>query len=289
MLSTSSSPKHRDRTPRTAGVGIGLRTAHYRDFLDGRPDVDWVEVHTENYFGDGGYDLHVLDTVRNNYDVSLHGVGLGLGSAAPLDDHHLARIAALAARIDPFLVSEHLSWNAVTGRYLNDLLPLQLDEASLARVCRNVEWVQHVLKRPILVENVSTHVRYREDSLSETEFLNRLARQTGCGILLDVNNLFVNQCNHSEDALHALDRIAPEFVGEIHLAGHLVTEDSVVDHHGARVAPAVWDLYRTALQKTGPLPTLIEWDTDVPALEVLLDEVRLCRHIAAERCDATAA
>jgi uncharacterized protein (UPF0276 family) len=263
------------------GTGIGLRTPHYRDFLAGHPDVDWVEVHSENYFGAGGYDLHVLETVRRDYAVSLHGVGLGLGSATELNEVHLARIVALASRIEPSLVSEHLCWNAVPGRYLNDLLPLQLTEAMLSRVSDNVNRVQDALRRPLLVENVSTHLRYRDDAFSEIHFLNRLAGRTGCGILLDVNNLFVNECNHGEDALQALDEVVARHVGEIHLAGHLVTDDSVVDHHGARVAAPVWDLYRRALDKIGPTPTLIEWDTDVPALDVLLDEVRLARGVLA--------
>jgi uncharacterized protein (UPF0276 family) len=261
------------------GTGIGLRTPHYREFLAGHPDVDWVEVHSENYFGAGGYDLHVLETVRRDYAVSLHGVGLGLGSSTALSQDHLRRVVALASRIEPSLISEHLCWNAVPGRYLNDLLPLQLTEAMLSRVSENVSRVQDALGRTILVENVSTHLRYLDDQFSEIHFLNRLAQRTGCGILLDVNNLFVNQCNHGEDALRALDEVVADHVGEIHLAGHLVTDDSVVDHHGAQVAPQVWDLYRRALDKIGPTPTLVEWDTDVPALDVLLDEVRLAREV----------
>jgi uncharacterized protein (UPF0276 family) len=264
------------------GTGIGLRTVHYRDFLEGRPEVDWLEVHSENYFGSGGYDLHVLETVRRDYAVSLHGVGLGLGSATPLNEDHLRRVAELARRIAPSLISEHLCWNAVPGRYLNDLLPLPLSEAMLAHVSENVDRVQEVLGRTLLIENVSTHLRYRADAFSEIEFLNRLAERTGCGILLDVNNLFVNQCNHGEDAIQALNEVRASCVGEIHLAGHLVTDDSVIDHHGARVAPEVWDLYRRALDKMGPVPTLIEWDTDIPPLDILLDEVRLARNVAAD-------
>ncbi len=264
------------------GTGIGLRTVHYRDFLDGHPDVDWIEVHSENYFGAGGYDLHVLETVRCDYAVSLHGVGLGLGSAIPLNEDHLRHVAELARRIVPSLISEHLCWNAVPGRYLNDLLPLPLSEAMLTHVSENVDRVQEVLGRTLLIENVSTHLRYRDDAFSEIEFLNRLAERTGCGILLDVNNLFVNQCNHGEDAIRALDEVKAKHVGEIHLAGHLVTDDSVIDHHGNRVAPEVWGLYRRAIDKMGSIPTLIEWDTDIPPLEILLDEVRLARHVAAD-------
>jgi uncharacterized protein len=272
--------KHHQFTARGPdGVGIGLRAAHYSDFIHGRPGVDWVEVHTENYLGRGGYDLHVLETVRCNYPVSLHGVGLGLGSAVPVDQAHLSRITGLVERIEPILISEHLCWSAVRGRHLNDLLPLALTEEALQRVGDNVEQVQEAVARPILIENVSTHLRFRDDVFAEMDFLNRLARRTGCGILLDVNNLYVNQCNHGEDAMLALDTVFPEDVVEIHLAGHLVTPESVVDHHGARVAPVVWGLYRAALERFGPVSTLIEWDTDIPALEILLDEVRLARDI----------
>jgi uncharacterized protein (UPF0276 family) len=272
--------KHHQSTVRGPdGVGIGLRAAHYPDFVHGHPGVDWVEVHTENYLGRGGYDLHVLETVRRNYPVSLHGVGLGLGSAVPLDQEHLSRIVDLVERIEPILISEHLCWGAVRGRHLNDLLPLALTEEALQRVSENVERVQDAVARPILIENVSTHLRFRDDMFAEIDFLNQLARRTGCGILLDVNNLYVNQCNHGEDAMLALDTVMPANVAEIHLAGHLVTPVSVVDHHGARVAPVVWDLYRAALERFGPVSTLIEWDTDIPSLETLLDEVRLARDI----------
>jgi uncharacterized protein (UPF0276 family) len=261
------------------GVGIGLRPAHYPDFIHGHPAVDWVEVHTENYFGRGGYDLHVLETVRRDYPVSLHGVGLGLGSAVPVDREHVSRIVGLVERIEPILISEHLCWGAVRGRHLNDLLPLALTEEALHRVSENVDRVQDAVGRAISIENVSTHLRFRDDVFAEMDFLNRLACRTGCSILLDVNNLYVNQCNHGEDAMLALEMVLPSDVVEIHLAGHLVTPESVVDHHGARVAPVVWDLYRAALERFGPVSTLIEWDTDIPSLETLLDEVRLARDI----------
>lgn len=271
----------------TLGFGVGLRACHYRDFLDRRPAVDWIEVHTENYFGDGGWDLHVLDSLRADYPLSLHGVGLGIGSAT--DDFfqaHLARTAALVARFEPALVSEHLCWAAIPGRHLNDLLPLPLTGAAFDRVCRRVEAVQAALGRQILIENVSTHLRFRADEMGETDFLARLARRTGCGVLLDVNNLYVNQCNHGEDALAAMEALGELVPGEIHLAGHLVTPESVIDHHGDRVAPAVWALYAEAVRRFGarfgPPSTLIEWDTDIPPLEVLLDEAARARQVARE-------
>ncbi|MGZ3182976.1 MAG: MNIO family bufferin maturase [Telluria sp.] len=262
-------------------VGVGLRAPHYRAFLERRPPVGWLEVHTENYLDRAGYDWHVLSDLRRDYRVSLHGVGLGLGSARGFSDAHLERVRDLVERVEPFLVSEHLSWGAVAGRQLNDLLPMPLSEEALALLATRVARVQDTLRRPILLENVSTYLRYHADSMSEAEFLAELASRTGCGILLDVNNLVVNQMNHGEDPRTALATIAPGTVGEMHLAGHLVTEHAVVDHHGDRVAPAVWDLYRAALDRFGRVPTLIEWDTDIPALDVLLEEAAQASRIAA--------
>ncbi|WP_295434262.1 DUF692 domain-containing protein [uncultured Thiodictyon sp.] len=263
------------------GFGIGLRACHFRDFLDQRPVVDWIEVHTENYFGAGGWDLHVLETLRPDYPLSLHGVGLGLGSAS--DAHfaaHLAKVAAVARRFAPARISEHLCWAAVPGRHLTDLLPLPLTQEALTLVCARVDQAQGLLGQ-ILLENVSTHLRFVADTQGETEFLNEVARRTGCGVLLDVNNLYVNQCNHGEDARVAMAALDLTAVGEIHLAGHLVTEDAVVDHHGAPVAEVVWALYADCVARFGALPTLIEWDTDIPALSVLLAEARKARGVAA--------
>ncbi|TGN94219.1 MNIO family bufferin maturase [Burkholderia sp. USMB20] len=260
-----------------SGIGIGLRHAHYADFLAAPPVVDWVEVHCENYFGDGGYDLHVLDTVRRDLSVSLHGVGLGLGSVTPLDAGHLGRLKRLVKRIEPAVVSEHLCWGATAAGHLNDLLPMPLTDATLAHLTARVDEVQEVLGRPILLENVSTWLRFNDDRYGETVFLSELARRTGCGVLLDVNNLYVNQCNHGENAIAAMDALPQSVVGEIHLAGHRVTGAAVIDDHGSRVAPAVWSLYEYALRRFGNVPTLIEWDTDIPPMSVLVDEARLAR------------
>ena len=259
------------------GVGVGLRAAHYHELLVRERCVDWLEAHTENYFGDGGYELHVLMRLRERYPISLHGVGLALGSAAGYSIEHLQRVAALVRRIDPVLVSEHLCWGAVDGRNFNDLLPLPMTREALELMCGRVTQMQDVLQRRVLIENVSSYLRFAGDDYDEAGFLNALAGRTGCGILLDVNNLYVNQCNHGDDAAALIDAIAPEHVGEIHLAGHLVTDLAVIDHHGARVADAVWELYERALQHCGAAPTLIEWDTDVPALDVLLDEAGRAR------------
>lgn len=266
--------------PAAPSAGVGLRAPHYRQFLDQRPAIGWLEVHTENFLDRAGWDWHVLQELRRDYPISLHGVGLGLGSARGFSSDHLDRVCALAERLEPMLVSEHLCWGAVADRQLNDLLPMPLSRAALALLCTRIEQVQDRLHRRILLENVSTYVRFNDDTMSEAEFMAELASRTGCALLLDVNNLYVNQCNHGEDALAAIAAIAPGSVGEIHLAGHLVTPQAVVDHHGDVVAEPVWALYKAALARFGRLPTLIEWDTDVPALDVLLGEARKAQQIA---------
>lgn len=255
-----------------SGAGVGLRARHMHAFLEQRPQVGWLEVHTENYLDRAGREWQVLSTLRQDYPVSLHGVGLGLGSVHGFDTAHLRRVRELVRAIEPSLVSEHLSWGAVAGRQLNDLLPLRLDEAALALVSERVEQVQEVLGRQVAIENVSSYLRFHGDTMSEAQFLAALVGRTGCAVLLDVNNLYVNQLNNGEDAAAALAQIEPGMVAEIHLGGHLVTPEAVIDHHGDRVAEPVWRLYRDALQRFGAVPTLIEWDTQVPALEVLLDE-----------------
>lgn len=255
-----------------AGAGVGLRAAHYRDFLARRPRVGWLEVHTENYLQPSGWDSHVLCTLRHDYPISLHGVGLGLGSARGFSEAHLQRVRSVVERVEPALVSEHLCWGAVAQQQLNDLLPLVLNGAALDLLCARVGRVQDVLKRSILLENVSTYLRFADDAMSEAQFLVELARRSGCGLLLDINNLYVNQCNHGEDALLAMQSIAPGCVGELHLGGHLLTPQAVIDHHGAAVADPVWALYAAALLRFGAVPTLVEWDTHLPPLDILLGE-----------------
>jgi hypothetical protein len=272
----TAGPAPRAAPPRL-GAGVGLRARHYRDFLESRPAVGWVEVHSENYFGDGGYDRHVLERVRADYPLSLHGVGLGLGSAEAFDERHLARLRRLADATEPALVSEHLCWAATAGGHFNDLLPLAYTAEALALVAERVERVQEALRRRILVENVSTYLEFTASEMGEGEFIAELARRTGCGVLLDVNNLFVNQANHGADAAATMRAIPAACVEEFHLAGHLVTEHCLVDHHGDRVADEVWRLYEAALERFGPAPTLIEWDTDIPELDVLLAEAAEAR------------
>lgn len=263
-------------TPNLKGNGVGLRTPHYRQFLEGPVAIDWLEVHSENFFGEGGFDLHVLEQLAPDYAFSFHGVGLGLGSAAGISEAHLIQLKKLVQRFQPALVSEHLCWGSISGRHLNDLLPLTLSEEALALMCSRVLQAQDVLQRPILIENVSSYIRYRDDVMSEAEFLVQLSQRTSCGILLDVNNLYVNQCNHGEDALQALRcfaQLPAGRIGEIHLAGHSVLPDVVIDDHGSGVSAAVWELYRQLCLLISPdIPTLIEWDTDIPALSVLLGE-----------------
>ena len=267
-------------------IGIGLRAPHYRDFLVHKPKVDWLEVHSENYLAAGGWDVHVLTTLAQDYPISLHGVGMGVGSAQCFSMAHVARIKALVDRIQPFLVSEHLCWGAVQGRVLNDLLPLPYTEEALKVVVEHVDAFQSALGRRVLIENLSAYVQFKHSTMSEVEFLNELVVRTGCGVLLDVNNLYVNQLNHGHSAAEAIEQLNAASVGEIHLAGHCVTDGVVINHHGDRVADAVWDLYQCALKHTGAVPTLIEWDTDVPELSVLLAEAEKARHKASLCCRA---
>jgi uncharacterized protein (UPF0276 family) len=258
--------------PIAQGVGIGLRAAHYRAFLDSEPAVGWLEVHSENYFGEGGYDLQVLKQLRCNYPISLHGVALSLGSTDGVRKTHLAKLKRLVEYIEPALVSEHLCWAALGPRHFNDLLPLPYTHEALDLMVAHVSQVQESLRRPILIENVSSYLQYRASEMPELAFLAELGERSGCGILLDVNNLFVNSVNQGFDPVEALDALAPGTVGEIHLAGHSTAGEVLIDDHGCRVASPVWDLYRLACRRLGPVPTLIEWDTAIPPLGVLLDE-----------------
>jgi uncharacterized protein len=270
------------------GAGIGLRSRHYADFASARPAAGWLEVHSENYFGDGGREPAVLEALRRDYPVSLHGVGLGLGSAEGYSRAHEDRLLRLVERIDPVFVSEHLCWAATAGRHFNDLLPLPYSEEALSLVAARVERLQERLRRRLLVENISAYVEPGGADMGEGEFLAALARLTGCGLLLDVNNLYVNQVNLARDALAQMAALDPASVQEIHLAGFFRGEHCLVDTHSARVAEPVWRLYEAALERFGAVPTLIEWDADLPPLEVLLDEAAKARS-RLEACHAVAA
>ena len=272
-----------------AAAGIGLRAPHVAELCRSRPQIGWLEVHCENYFVDGGPALSALESIRADYPISLHGVGLSLGSADALDAEHLARLRRLAAWIDPSAVSEHLCWSHVDGRHLNDLLPLPLTDEALTLLCDRIDAVQSALRRPLLVENVSTYVRFTADTIAEWDFVAAVAAKSGCKLLFDVNNVYVNAVNHGFDPRAYLAAIPADAVAEIHLAGFDDSGPCLIDTHGSRVAPPVWALYRSAIARFGPKPTLIEWDTDIPALDVLLDEAAQAQAILDEHRDAIAA
>jgi uncharacterized protein (UPF0276 family) len=270
------------RRPIASGrVGIGLRSPHVSEIAATRPELGFLEVHAENYMAETAA-LDRLLELRRDYPVSLHGVALSLGSAEELDRGHLVRFKALIERIEPILVSEHLAWSAIGGAYLNDLLPLPYTEASLDLFCRHVEEAQQGLGRQLLIENPSSYLRYRYSPIPEAEFITEVARRTGCGILCDVNNIHVSAWNFGFDPIAYLEVLPIEVIGEIHLAGHHAAEDVdiLIDDHGSRIAKPVWELHAAALRRFGPVPTLIEWDTNLPALEVLLDEAKHAGELA---------
>ncbi len=273
-----------------AAVGIGWRHPHYEEVLQARPRIDFLEVHSENFFAAGGAALAVLKQGRAHYSVSLHGVGLGLGSAAGIDPWHLDQLAQLVERIEPIRVSDHACFarSHVAGADVHaaDLLPIAFNEAALDVLCNNVQRVQERLKRQLLIENLSAYITLAGDTLEETDFLNQLVSRTGCGLLVDVNNIYVNALNAQLAGSTAepvaacitwLDRIHPNAAGELHLAGHITTDDMVIDDHGSRVCEAVWHIYRHAQAHFGNVPALIEWDTNIPALGVLLAQADLAR------------
>lgn len=266
-------------SPIPAAAGIGLKAQHAFEIVERQPcEIGWLEVHSENYFGDGGGALQTLSALRDHFPVSLHGVGLSLGSAGALDARHLDRLAKLDRRIEPGLVSEHLSWSIAGGDYLNDLIPLPYTEEALDNFVLHVEQMQHALNRRVLIENPSAYLRYEHSTIGETDFLLAVAKRSGCGVLLDINNIFVSAHNLAFDPLAYIDAIPGHLVGEIHLGGHCDVDvgDEIlkIDDHGSRVRDEVWDLYAHAIHRFGPKPTLIEWDSNVPELDVLLSEAR---------------
>lgn len=263
--------------------GIGLRAPHCREIIDSRPKIGWVEVHSENYFGDGGQPHHFLERIRADYPLSLHGVGLGLGSSDSLDLEHLRKLRSLIERYEPGLVSEHLCWSAVGGRHLNDLLPLPYTEEALDHICGRIDALQRFLGRQVLIENVSSYLEFDHSTIPEWEFLAEVSRRSGCAILLDINNVHVNAVNHGFDPRTYVSAMPPEAVQEIHLAGFDASGPCLIDTHGTPVAHEVWSLYRQAIACLGARPTLIEWDTDIPPLAVLIAEAEKGRAILEER------
>jgi uncharacterized protein (UPF0276 family) len=264
------------------GHGIGLRTPHFARFLEERPAVDWVEAISENFMAPGGRPIAVLERVRADLPVVLHGVSLAVGSVDPIPERYLAALRALVDRIQPALVSDHLCWGTHRGQYLHDLLPLPYTEEALDHVSARVHQVQERLGRPLLLENPSAYLAFRDSTLSEWEFLSALTRRTGCGILLDVNNVFVSAHNLGFDPLAYLDGIPADRVGYLHLAGHADRGAYLLDSHDGAVPPPVWALYREALRRLGRVPTLVEWDEHVPPLEELVSQRRRAAAVEAE-------
>ncbi|WP_313044591.1 DUF692 domain-containing protein [Pseudomonas sp.] len=260
-------------------AGLGLKTEHFTEVLETRPDIGFFEVHAENYMVAGGPFHHYLGLIRAQSPLSLHGVGLSIGGEAPLDREHLARLATLIERYQPQSFSEHLAWSSHGPVFLNDLLPLAYDACTLERVCEHVDQVQSALKRPMLLENPSTYLQFQRSTLDETDFISQIVRRTGCGLLLDVNNVYVSCINHQRDPLTYIDALPLHAVGEIHLAGFAEDTDSLgdrllIDDHGAPIDNAVWQLYAQVLARTGAVATLIERDNQVPAFSVLQAEAR---------------
>ena len=262
------------------GFGLGLRTAHYEAIGSARGRVDWLEVITENYLVPGGRPLQWLDRIRADYPMVMHGVSLSIGSSDPLDREYLAQVRALAQRVQPLWISDHLCWTGVGGRNLHDLLPLPYTEEALRHVVSRVQAAQEFLGRRILLENVSSYVTFAGSALTEWEFLAELARRADCLILLDVNNIYVSAYNHGFDADEYLTHVPAERVQQIHLAGHSNCGDHIIDTHDAAVIDPVWDLYARAIRRLGPIPTMIERDDHIPPLETLLDELDHARAVA---------
>lgn len=263
-------------------VGIGLRHPYYDDVLASDQTIGWLEVHPENYFG-GGYPRHMLLKAREQYNVSLHAVGLSLGSDQPVNQDHLKSFKEVIDLIDPFLVSDHASWSASGNAHLNDLLPLPYTNETLERLVSNVTQTQDYFGRRILVENPSTYIAFTNNDMSEAEFMNELSKRTGCGILLDINNIYVQSRNHNFDPYAYIDTITPAAVGEMHLAGHTETtidgHTLLIDTHNAPVRDDVWSLYAYAVKRFGIIPTLIEWDQDFPSFQTLMNEAQKARTV----------
>jgi len=272
-------------------AGVGLKSQHYQAVLAARPDVGFFEVHAENYMVDGGPFHHYLGRIREACAISLHGVGLSIGGEEPLDSDHLVRLARLIDRYEPATFSEHLAWSSHGAVYFNDLLPLAFDRAALARVCEHVEQTQEHLGRRLLLENPSTYVAFSASTMTEAQFLREVVARTGCGLLLDVNNAYVSCVNRGADPLVFIDALPLDAVGEIHLAGFARDSDAagaplLIDQHGSAVDDAVWSLYAQVVDRLGPTPTLIEWDNDVPELDVLLEEALRAQRVMSSRAPA---
>lgn len=269
--------------------GLGLRTVHYEEILAAKPKVDWFELLSENYMVPGGKPLHYLDRIRADFPVVMHGVSLSIGGADPLDQAYLKELKALAERVQPQWISDHLCWTGFAAKNLHDLLPLPYTPEAVEHVARRVEAVQEFLGRRLLLENVSTYVTFRHSEMEEWEFLSEIARRADCDILLDVNNIYVSAFNHGFDARRYIDSVPAHRVKQIHLAGHSNCGTHIIDTHDAAIIDAVWDLYAYTVRKIGPVPTMIERDDHIPPLADLLEELELARRVSAGAREQVAA
>lgn len=276
-------------TPARLGHGIGLRPKHFRDFMEGRPDVDWVEAISENFMVRGGRPLTVLEKIRHDMPVVLHGVSLSIGASEPLDERYLSDLSALVHRLEPALVSDHLCWGRHGSDYVHDLWPMPYTEEAVRHVVARVGVVQESLGRQILLENVSSYLTYRESTMTEWEFLAQIAERSDCGILLDINNAYVSGRNHGFDPRTYIDGLPANRIQQIHLAGHTDKGSYLLDSHDGPVDAAVWQLHAYALQRLGRVPTLIEWDDAIPELDVVLAESRKAAALECELFSARVA
>lgn len=272
--------------------GVGLKAEHYQDILETKPDIGWFEVHPENYMGAGGPPHHYLTKIRENYPLSLHGVGLSIGSAKPLDMDHVTRFADLVKRYEPGLVSEHLAWSSHDEGYFNDLLPLPYTEETMKTVCAHINEFQEAIARPMLLENPSVYVEFDTHDYGETEFLGEIAKRTGCGLLLDVNNVIITCNNTGADPYEYVDKFPLDHVGEIHLAGHDQDKDDngdllLIDSHDREVDDKVWSLYETMVAKAGSRPSLVEWDADIPTWKRLHAEAKRAEAVMTKTLEST--
>ncbi len=273
--------------PIPAQAGVGLKPDHYQTILETKPDIGWFEIHPENYMAEGGAIHHYMEQFRELYPLSIHGVGLSLGSEEGLSQKHLASLKGLVDRYQPGLVSEHLAWCKYRNQVFNDLLPVPYTSESLEIISRNIDQTQNFLGRQILIENPSSYFKLDYTSYTEWEFLVELVKRSGAGILLDVNNVYVSACNHGFDARHYIKSIPPHLVGEIHLAGHSVQHlqggKVLIDDHGSEVIEEVWDLYDFTLSHLGNRPTLIEWDANIPHWDILYNQAKIADHAMQEK------
>lgn len=266
--------------PRYLGFGLGLRAQHYADILAGDPEIDWFEVISENYMVPGGQPLRILDQIRARYPIVMHGVSLSIASTAPFDTDYLSGLKALADRTEPVFVSDHLCWTGVHGVNLHDLLPFPYTREALDHVVSRIQYVQDFLKRPVALENVSTYVQFRNSEMPEWEFIAEMAKRTGCWLVFDVNNVYVSAFNHDYDPYEFIAGIPADRVVQFHLAGHEHNMTHIIDTHDALVCDEVWTLYKAALDRFGPVSTIIERDDDIPPLPAMLEELGKARALA---------